>query len=171
MQLHHFRGMHSFEPVCSVVPMNTEMHTYAFNALMANNYVLIHLHFLFSWFDSSSFSSFSVFSFFFYIFCSFRSSFVCNEAMGEQTYVRNECVLTLGAFDVLLMHTTNIKENGLTRDLCVVCASWLLLLFFSFFLSFRCLVLYFLFETWNVCADRTKKKMLLFFLCREEAYA
>lgn len=158
MQLHHFRGMHSFEPVCSVVPMNTEMHTYAFNALMANNYVLIHLHF---------FVQFVRFFFFFFFFGFFLQSsffpwvfFLCVHSAPLSCVMKhwaNKCTCTyaMNAFSLrehlMLMHTTNIKEeNGLTRDLCVVCCAVLccvsvsVLFCFSFirsfFLSFRCLV-------------------------------
>lgn len=106
-----------------VVSHEYSMHTCAFNALMANNDVLIHLHFFVIRFGSIRcvFCLACIISYicescvcvcvcFFFILSScciytLCSSFERNEAMGEQTYtvnvyVRNECVLTSGAFDV-----------------------------------------------------------------------
>lgn len=82
-------SLHSFEPVCmAVLPKEKKTHQCkrvcvpAFNALMANNYVLTHSHFfVLSLFDS--------------LFISIRSSFVCNESMGEQTYIYVMSVFSL----------------------------------------------------------------------------
>lgn len=98
--------------------MNTPMHTYAFNALMANNYVLIHLHF---------FCSVCVqFSFFLSFFLSIGDGgavvvvrFTPLSCVMRQWANRRTCTYAMNAFSLrehlMLMHTTNIKENGLTR--------------------------------------------------------
>lgn len=105
MQLHHFRGMHSFDAVCSVLPINIQMHTCAFNTLMANNYVLIHLHSVCFFFSGvvvvcfGLFDSLCVLASFFCVLCFVLLVVSCVMKQWD-VYVRNECVLTSGAFDV-----------------------------------------------------------------------